>query len=389
MLVWMMYRIKFILETFLEGIKMKFSRRKDMCLIYNYAQHYRTNIFQLMDKEFHCDFIFGDKLGDIKKMDYALLSNYKEVSNIRLFGNWYYQTNTISAVRQYKKLFILGELYCLSTWLILFLAPFYHTKIYFWTHGWYGKESFLVKKIKKVFFNMSDGIFLYGNYAKKLMIKEGFQENKLFVLHNSLQYSKQLKLRQSLSTSSLYREHFKNQFHNLIFIGRLTSVKKLDLLIEALSLLRNEGAIYNLTLIGDGIEKESLENLVIESGLKDNVWFYGACYDEKTNAELIYNADLCIAPGNVGLTAIHTLTFGTPVITQGNLSWQMPEFEAINKGITGDFFKQNNVQDLALCIKKWFDSKKDRDDIRKACYHEIDSFWTPDYQIGIMKRHLL
>ena len=44
-----------------------------LCLIYNFAQHYRTNIFTLMDKEFDVDFLFGDSMGDVKKMDYSLL----------------------------------------------------------------------------------------------------------------------------------------------------------------------------------------------------------------------------------------------------------------------------------------------------------------------------
>lgn len=58
-----------------------------------------------------------------------------------------------------------------------------------------------------------------------------------------------------------------------------------------------------------------------------------------TNAEFIYNADLCVSPGNVGLTAMHSLVFGCPVITHNCFEWQMPEFEAIQPGITGDFLR--------------------------------------------------
>ena len=35
-------------------------------------------------------------------------------------------------------------------------------------------------------FKMTDGTFLYGNYARELMIKEDFNKDKLFVIHNSL-----------------------------------------------------------------------------------------------------------------------------------------------------------------------------------------------------------
>ena len=45
-----------------------------LCLIYNFAQHYRTDIFQLISETFNCDFLFGDSMADVKKMDYSLLS---------------------------------------------------------------------------------------------------------------------------------------------------------------------------------------------------------------------------------------------------------------------------------------------------------------------------
>ena len=44
-----------------------------LCILYNFAQHYRSEIFQLLDKEYDCDFYFGDKYLDVKKMDYSLL----------------------------------------------------------------------------------------------------------------------------------------------------------------------------------------------------------------------------------------------------------------------------------------------------------------------------
>ena len=58
-----------------------------LCLIYNYAQHYRTSIFKLIDKEFDCSFVFGDSMSDVKKMDYSLLKgDVTEVQNKQFFG---------------------------------------------------------------------------------------------------------------------------------------------------------------------------------------------------------------------------------------------------------------------------------------------------------------
>lgn len=82
------------------------------------------------------------------------------------------------------------------------------------------------------------------------------------------------------------------------------------------------------------------------------MWFYGACYDEKQIAEFLYNADLCVSPGNVGLNAMHAMTFGCPVIRHSNMVAQMPEVEAIEDGLTGTYFEENNIESLAQSIKK-------------------------------------
>lgn len=361
-----------------------------LCLIYNYAQHYRTSIFKLIDKEFECDFVFGDSMSDVKKMDYSLLKgNVEEVHNKHLKGS-YFQRGVLRKLRQdYDRYIMLGETRCISTWLFLVLSKFYpKKKVYLWSHGWYGKESRIERFIKKMLFKMADGIFLYGNYARELMIKEGFNKDKLFVIHNSLAYDEQLETRKQLQTTDIYTSHFGNDNLNLVFVGRLTQVKKLDMILHAMSKSKTKGFKYNLTLIGGGEKKEELERLTTELGLTKNVWFYGPCYNEVELGNLIYNADLCVSPGNVGLTAMHSLVFGTPVITHNHFPLQMPEFESIREGETGTFFEYENIDSLTQKINEWFNTPRDREETRKMCMKEIDEYWTPYYQIEVLKKNL-
>jgi len=100
---------------------------KNLCLIYNYAQHYRSDIFKLIDGTSQCEFVFGDKMDDVKKMDYSILSNFKkEVRNTTFIRKpFYYQKGSISLLKEkYTSFLILGDVRCLSTWAILFLAKF-------------------------------------------------------------------------------------------------------------------------------------------------------------------------------------------------------------------------------------------------------------------------
>ena len=118
-------------------------------------------------------------------------------------------------------------------------------------------------------------------------------------------------------------------------------------------------------------------------------WLFGPCYDDNTIGELFYNAHACVSPGNVGLTAIHSLTFGCPVITHGNLPNQMPEFEAIKPGITGDFFEENNIEDLQKTILKWTEATQEqRNQTRQNAFDEVDRKWNIHYQLDIL-HHIL
>ena len=365
-----------------------------LCLIYNFAQHYRASIFKLIDQEFDCDFVFGDSYLDVKKMDYTLLQGKVTEVHTKHFGSWCYQKGIQSLLRKaYDTYILLGETHSLSTWLFCIRARLFYPrkKIYFWSHGWYGKETRMEKVIKKVLFKLPNGgVFLYGNYARELMIKEGFKPEKLYTIHNSLTYDKQVAVRQQLVKKPIYLEHFGNDNPNLFFVGRLITTKRLEMVLQAMDRLKTKGLLYNMTFIGGGESKENLEALAQELGLQNNVWFYGPCYEEEVLGEMIYNADLCVSPGNIGLTAMHTMVFGTPALTHNDFPHQGPEFEAIRDGETGLFFESGNVESLAESIDRWFADKGDRrEEVRQACMKEIDDNWTPQFQIKMLKQHLL
>lgn len=359
-----------------------------VCLIYNFAQHYRTNIFTLMDQQMDIDFVFGDKYLNVKKMDYSKLAHkVTEVKNMHL-GPISWQSGVVElAFKGYDTLIMLGSPMSASTWLTTIFARIMGKKVYYWTHGWYGKESFGQKLLKKIFFKLPNGLLLYGNYARGLMIKEGFKESKMATIHNSLMYDEQIKMRASLAPSLIYKDHFGNDNPVIIFVGRLTPIKKLDQILDAQATCKVRGFDFNVVYVGDGTEKESLEKKAKSLELKDRVWFYGPSYDEKELSGLIYNADLCVAPGNIGLTAMHAMAYGCPCISHNDFPYQMPEFEAIQPFKTGNFFKRNDVTDLADKIEEWFRVNASlRDHVRQNCFKEIDEQWNPHVQVEIIKK---
>lgn len=359
-----------------------------LCLIYNFAQHYRTNIFMLMDQQMDIDFVFGEKYLNVKKMDYDLLHHkVTEVKTKHLIGPLDWQCGVVKQLfKGYDKYIMLGKPMSISTWVVLVLGRLMGKEIYFWTHGWYGKESKGKALLKKVFFGLANGTMTYGNYARKLMIKEGLKAEKITTIHNSLMYDEQIKIREKLAPKPVYTNHFENNNPVVIFVGRLTPVKKLDQILEAQSICKEHGFDFNVVYVGDGTEKGCLEKKSESLGLNDRVWFYGPSYDENELSDLLYNADLCVAPGNIGLTAMHAMAYGCPCMSHNDFPYQMPEFEAIQPYKTGSFFKRNDVADLADKIEEWFRVNATlREYVRQNCYKEIDEHWNPHVQVEIIK----
>lgn len=364
-----------------------------ICQIYYDASHYRETIYREIDKRFDSDIVFGiPPTEGIKQMNTEGFRGNVYYTKILVWRSVFYQKGILSLIWKPYDVYIgMGETHGLSSWIFPILVRIFkpRKKVYFWSHGWYGKESSIGKIVKKIFFRLPNGgTFLYGDYARDLMIKEGFPSNKLFVIHNSLAYYRQLEIRNSITRSEIYKEYFGNDNKVIVMIGRLNLRKHLDMLIDALSIAKSQGVFYNLVLIGNGEDREKLEELSVQKGVDSQIWFYGACYDEYRNAELIYNADLCVVPGDIGLTAIHSLMFGTPAISHNHFSTQGPEFEAIKSGVTGDFYEFGDVKSLISIMRNWFETHKNRDNVRQACFDEIDENWTPDFQIKVLKKYL-
>lgn len=367
-------------------------KKKKVCMFFNDLAVYRKAIYKMLDVEYDCDWYIEDIDTRVKEFDESELKTVLRLP-IKNIGPFYVVKGLLSLLKNdYDVYFVLGATRNLSLFIFcLWKRIFYPNKrIYFWTHGYYGKENKIELFFwKRPLFKQPDGIFPYSNYSKELMVSDGFNPDRIHPIHNSLAYEEQLQLRNSMEFSNVYFSHFGNTNPVIIMIGRLNLRKHLDMLFYAVNILKQEGENYNIVLIGDGEDKSKLESIAIEEGIINQVWFYGACYDENKNAELLYNADMCVVPGDIGLTAIHSLMYGVPAITHNCFMYQGPEFEAIIPNISGDFYEYGSVNSLANVISKWFKEHKNREEVRRDCYREIDTSWNPYFQMKVIKQYLL
>jgi glycosyltransferase involved in cell wall biosynthesis len=363
--------------------------KRDICCIFNLAPHYREAIFKQMDAELHCDFYFGDRVETfIQTMNYKELRGFKKIVKNIFVYKFIWQRGIIALpFKRYKHFVLTGDVGILSSWVLLILCKFLNKRVYLWMHGIKGPLSWKSKLMTYPFYWMAHKYFLYNDFSRRLMIDSGFSENKIVCVYNSLDYDKQLSIRKKQVATDIYQKFFGNHFPVLIYIGRIQQSKKLNIILDAMLILREKDITCNLVIVGEDIEEVRLEEDISKKDLRGNTWLYGSCYEEEQIAELIYNADVCVSPGNVGLTAMHCFTYGTPVITHNNFSNQNPEFEVVTPSITGDFFEENNAIDLSSKIENWINLNPDRrTEVRNLAYAVIEDKYNPHYQIKVLKK---
>lgn len=364
---------------------------KKVFFISNIFPHYRKSIwnFLLQNDFFDMTIFFGanNSIGIFSPSIKKIFSEEKAEKIISVKNYWVlkkhllWQSNLIFKLLQLKFdcIILIGDIVTLSNWVLLFMAKARKKKIIIWSHGIYGNENFIKKRLRLFQLSLCDDILLYGDRAKSILINHGFNENTLHVIYNSLDYLNQKKFFENLKINNYEVEFFSNRYlPTIIFIGRLTKIKKIPQLLDALDILNIEKHRYNLLIIGDGPEKQSLEKRCSKLINERKVYFYGSSYDEKELSKLIYTSDLCVSPGNIGLTAIHSLTYNTPVATHNNFNNQMPEAEIILNGVNGFLFEENNIYDLADKINLWFSKQYIPSNFRDL----IDEKYNPSYQLS-------
>ena len=105
----------------------------------------------------------------------------------------------------------------------------------------------------------------------------------------------------------------------VLFLSRLHPKKRLEALIEAAGLLRDEGIAFRLLVAGTGepAYERSLRDLVGRLGLQEKVAFVGFVSGQK-KVSLYQAAAVSVLPTsqeNWGFALIESLAAGTPVVT--------------------------------------------------------------------------
>lgn len=153
----------------------------------------------------------------------------------------------------------------------------------------------------------------------------------------------------------------------LLFVGRLVSVKGVDLAIEALRHLHQRGVEQSLTICGDGPDRKELEERVYQMGLTDFVSFEG--WTDPEELVLRYSrAEATLIPSRYepfGIVALEAIACGCPVVASSVQG--LPE--AV--GECGLLVKPDSPEELADAIEQVL--KPDvREDLKEAMSTHVE-----------------
>ena len=102
----------------------------------------------------------------------------------------------------------------------------------------------------------------------------------------------------------------------VVTVGRLSKQKRVDLVVEAVALLKQRGRALPLTIVGDGPERPYLERRAAELGIAGETRFLGEVPPDRI-PQAVGDADVFAFPAareGLGLAAAEALMLGVPVV---------------------------------------------------------------------------
>lgn len=336
----------------------------NLTVLYNFPLHYREPIFLKIDNYFNVNWFFGDKLHDIRMMDIQKLNSARIFKTYHIFGSRFTYTKGVINKKTCfdKNLLVFGDLNSISTLFVLLIRKCLLKKSVVWSHGAYGNEPSFIINIKKIYFSLASLVLTYNERSSALLKQWGCKKETQ-PIYNSLGSI----VNSKIIASKNYKEC------NLLYLGRITDIKCLNILCDAYYTLKKSYPFINLKIVGDKLPGSKKVKFKTTS----------AVYNENEIKDLFEWATVTVSPGNIGLLALNSIRHGTPIISHSNWENQMPEFEILEEGVTGFTFEEGNSRSLSNIIESNFILSEFK--INKSFFKQYNEKWNTENQLKILK----
>src|SRR6184192_1614595 len=216
------------------------------------------------------------------------------------------------------------------------------------------------------FYGQLDVVFVNSEEYRQSWIKRGFDPAKLKIFPRGLDTALFSPERRDPAFWTKFGEA--NGAIRLLYVGRISKEKDLDVLAQAYRRLRDEGLPIQLYLVGDGPYLQALHEAMPEA-------IFTGYLRGKELAAAYASADVFVFPSTTdtfGNVVIEAQASGVPVIVSDTGG---PK-ELVEANVNGVVTKSHDVEDLARAIRDLVNDKRKRDQMsRQARQAVIDRNW--------------
>jgi glycosyltransferase involved in cell wall biosynthesis len=232
-------------------------------------------------------------------------------------------------------------------------ARFNGIRTILWGHGFSKTESPLRKWTRDAIGRLADALVFYDHVTAKKFVDSGWSKKRIFVAPNSLDQFEIQRAREKWlqDLPALREEQIKRGLvdkKNLIYVGRIYQENRLDLMVSALPEILKKHSDIQLLVIGEVNDCAlEIQCQAEKLGVSHLIKWLGPIYDEQTISLYMLSSQLFCYPANIGLSIMHAMGYGVPVITGDNISTHNPEIHVLRNGENGILFHHLDSNDLA------------------------------------------
>ena len=233
----------------------------------------------------------------------------------------------------------------------------------------------VMKKIhNKIMFNFFDNVSMLlaaTNAEKTHLIRCGFSEEKIQVLSLGFGLPK-------VTRSS-------SKHNKILFLGRLTITKNIDLLIKAVAICKRKD--FELIIAGPDFGMlETLKKLVVKLGLKNRVIFKGRV-SESEKLQLLSEATLFVHPSLediFSLSLLEAVGVGIP-----SIAFDIEANPEIFENNCGLIVNKQNFESLANSIDYLLNNEDERNKISQNAIISIPEKYNWDNTVTTLEKYYL
>ncbi|RJS79467.1 glycosyltransferase family 1 protein [Methanophagales archaeon] len=225
-------------------------------------------------------------------------------------------------------------------------------------------EMALLIRIEKFALKKSDAIIAVTQGIKNHLINHGINESKITVIGNGVNIDMFRPINDPTILHRLRKQYNIDEAeHVIIFVGNLAPWQGVEYLIKAAPLILKKFPQTKFLIVGDGIMRKKLEEMVEEFKLKDKFIFTGIVHYNEVSI-YINISDICISPqandprnersGVSPLKLYEYMACGKPVVV-GNVEGNK---DVVTDSKAGFVVDPKISEDMAKAIVKLLESVK-------------------------------